>query len=211
MRLVIAVDGDLLVPPEALRGMAGQREEIARVAAGLGTCCARATRPPHRARQCAADRLHAAALRSRQPRHAPAARSTSAGQTRKGPPATCLQQALQNWFAEHGLEAQVASVVTQVVVDVAQAAAEPLRGIGPFYDPDKARAYATSRNWRFVLMPGQGYRRAVPSLKPQAVVELKTIRSASRKGRWWCARAAGAFRCGPGRAARAWAWRSWWI
>ena len=175
MRLVIAVDGDLLVPPEALRGMAGQREEIARVAAGLGHLL----RQGHTAAivHGNAPQIGYMLLRSEAASHVMHPLPLDiCGSDTQGATGYLLQQALQNWFAEHGLEAEVASVVTQVVVDVAQAAAEPLRGIGPFYDPEKARAYATSRNWRFVLMPGQGYRRAVPSLKPQAVVELKTIR-----------------------------------
>lgn len=175
MRLVIAVDGDLLVPPDTMRGMAGQREEIARVVAGLG----RLLRQGHTAAiiHGNAAQIGYVLLRSEAASHVMHPLPLDiCGSDTQGATGYLLQQAIQNWFSAHALDTEVASVVTQVVVDVAEAATEPVRGIGPFYDPEKAHAYATSRNWRFVLLPGQGYRRAVPALKPKAIVELKTIR-----------------------------------
>ena len=66
--------------------------------------------------------------------------------------------------------------MTQVLVDIADPAfAHPARGIGPYYDQDKARLYTATRQWSFVLVPGRGYRRAVPSLKPKHVIEARTI------------------------------------
>ncbi len=175
MRLVIAIDGDLLVPPDAMRGMPGQREEIARVVAGLGQLL----RQGHTAAivHGNAPQIGYVLLRSEAASHVMHPLPLDiCGSDTQGATGYLLQQAIQNWFTEHALETEVASVITQVVVDVAEAANAPLRGIGPFYDPERARAYATARNWRFVLLPGQGHRRAVPALKPKAVVEVKTIR-----------------------------------
>ena len=175
MHLVIAIEGDLLVPPDSVRGMAGQREEIARVVPGLGQLLLQG----HTAAivHGNAPQIGYVLLRSEAASHVMHPLPLDiCGSDTQGATGYLLQQALQNWLRQHASPTEVASVITQVVVDVAEAAGGPVRGIGPFYDPEKSSAYAASRNWRFVLTPGRGYRRAVPAFQPKSIVELNTIR-----------------------------------
>jgi carbamate kinase len=86
---------------------------------------------------------------------------------------------------QRDLQKEVVTLITQVLVDSADPdISQPMRGVGPYFDPDKAQLYASTRRWKFVLIPGRGYRRSVPCLQPRKVVEVKIIRSLLGTGAW---------------------------
>ena len=73
--------------------------------------------------------------------------------------------------------------ITQVVVEAEDSAHAGLtKGIGPYFDEQRAQAYENSRGWQFVLVPGHGYQRVVPALLPQRIVEINSIRYLLERG-----------------------------
>ena len=74
-------------------------------------------------------------------------------------------------------ERTVATVVTHVRVDPDDDAfGNPTKPIGPFYSRDEAASLESERGWKLVEDAGRGWRRVVPSPRPQAVVELDAVR-----------------------------------
>ena len=89
-----------------------------------------------------------------------------------------FQKALLNEFARRGIQKDAATVVTQVVVDAADPAFKaPTKPIGPFMDEAQAREREKADGWAVMEDAGRGWRRVVPSPKPQRIVELSAIRS----------------------------------
>ena len=89
-----------------------------------------------------------------------------------------LQNAMQNELLERGIEKEVASVVTQVVVDKNdQAFANPTKPIGPFYTEEEAKAEMEKSNASFKEDAGRGWRKVVPSPKPVGIKEAKSIQN----------------------------------
>jgi carbamate kinase len=176
MRIVVAIDGDLLVPQNPNLGIAGQVAEIACVVEGLGDVLGR---------ECELVVTHGNApqigfmlLRAELASHVVHALPLDVcGSDTQGATGYLLQREIRNWLKRHDQATrEIATLVTQVLVDIADPAFDhPARGIGPYYDQDKARLYTGTRQWSFVLVPGRGYRRAVPALKPKHVIEAKTI------------------------------------
>lgn len=88
-----------------------------------------------------------------------------------------LQQSLHNVLAEVGQARPVVSVLTQVVVHEDDPAfSKPEKPIGPFYDQARAQALI-AQGFTLVQDSGRGFRRVVPSPRPQSVVELEVLRS----------------------------------
>lgn len=88
-----------------------------------------------------------------------------------------IQQSLGNLLRARGMAAQVASVVTQVVVDREDPAfARPTKPIGSFYTKAQAERMARDHGWSVVEDAGRGWRRVVPSPRPLRVVEAPLIR-----------------------------------
>jgi len=88
-----------------------------------------------------------------------------------------LQQALGNVFLERGIEKEIVTVITQVVVDKDDPAfSEPTKPIGPFYTKSEALELKRKRGWVVMEDAGRGYRRVVPSPKPLEIVESSEIR-----------------------------------
>jgi carbamate kinase len=89
-----------------------------------------------------------------------------------------IAQTLRNELQRLGLEQQVASVVTQVVVDGDDPGfRDPTKPIGPFLGEDEARQHAASDGWAVAEDAGRGWRRVVPSPDPLEIIELPTIRT----------------------------------
>jgi carbamate kinase len=87
-----------------------------------------------------------------------------------------IQQTLRNVLRDRGREAEVVSVVTQVLVDENDPAFEdPVKPIGPYYKKDRAAALAAARGWKVALSP-RGYRRVVPSPYPREIVEIEVVK-----------------------------------
>ena len=94
-----------------------------------------------------------------------------------------LQNALQNALHEEGIEKEVASVVTQVVVDKNDPAFTNLsKPIGPFYTEEEAKAEAEKSGATFKEDAGRGWRKVVASPKPVGIKEIETIRTLINAG-----------------------------
>lgn len=88
-----------------------------------------------------------------------------------------LQNAMAAELTALGLEMDVATVVTQVVVDENDPAfAAPTKPIGPFYDHEAVTALQSAHpEFHFVEDAGRGYRRVVPSPRPIDVIEAGAV------------------------------------
>jgi len=94
------------------------------------------------------------------------------GAERQGMIGYLLQQAL----GEAGLDTPVAAVLTRTLVDGGDPAfGDPEKPIGPNYTAMQARKLEQESGWQMVQVPGQGYRRVVPSPRPLALVEGEAI------------------------------------
>lgn len=88
-----------------------------------------------------------------------------------------LQQTLQNELFRRGIKKNVATVITQVLVDKEDSAFKnPTKPIGGFMDMDEAKHRERDLGWNVVEDAGRGWRRVVASPIPVEVVELETVR-----------------------------------
>lgn len=90
-----------------------------------------------------------------------------------------LQQAIHDALATRGVHDKYAvSVVTQVVVDQADPAfQDPTKPIGPFYSEEEAKKVQAERGYTVREDSGRGWRRVVPSPKPQEIIEAPVIKA----------------------------------
>ena len=89
-----------------------------------------------------------------------------------------LQNAIGNELAARGMVKDVATVVTQVLVDEADPAFQnPTKPIGSFYDKETAERIAAEKGYTMVEDAGRGYRQVVPSPKPVDVIEKNTVKA----------------------------------
>jgi carbamate kinase len=89
-----------------------------------------------------------------------------------------LQQSLQNELFHRGIKKNVATIVTQVLVDQADPAfAAPTKPIGGFMDAEEADRRRRDLGWSVVEDAGRGWRRVVASPLPREIVELDSIKA----------------------------------
>ena len=94
-----------------------------------------------------------------------------------------LQNALENELTKEGIDKEVTSVVTQVIVDKSDPAFENLtKPIGPFYTEEEAKAEAEKTGATFKEDAGRGWRKVVASPKPVGIKEIATIRTLLNAG-----------------------------
>jgi len=94
-----------------------------------------------------------------------------------------IAQSLQNEFLRHGLDRQVVSIVTQVVVDPEDPSfSNPSKPIGPFMSDEEAQQHAQQDGWAIGEDAGRGWRRLVPSPVPLEIIELSSIRALLDRG-----------------------------
>lgn len=94
-----------------------------------------------------------------------------------------LQQNLQNELYMRGIKKNVATVITQVLVDRNDPAFEhPSKPIGGFMDEAEAKRRQTDLSWSVVEDAGRGWRRVVASPLPKEVVELDTVQALINAG-----------------------------
>jgi len=87
-----------------------------------------------------------------------------------------LQQVLGTELRSRGIEREVATVVTQVVVDADDPAFErATKPIGPFYTREEAERKRDEKGWDVVEDANRGWRRVVPSPLPKRIVEARSI------------------------------------
>lgn len=93
-----------------------------------------------------------------------------------------IQQSLQNALENEGIERDVVTVITQVIVDPDDAAThEPIKPIGRVLDQKTARIMQRDFKWA-VREDEDGYRRIVPSPVPRDIVEREQIRRLIERG-----------------------------
>ncbi len=94
-----------------------------------------------------------------------------------------LQQALQNELYHRNIKKNVATIITQTLVDTQDPAFKnPSKPIGSFMDEAEAKRRQTEMNWTVVEDAGRGWRRVVPSPMPKEIVELDTVQTLLNKG-----------------------------
>lgn len=94
-----------------------------------------------------------------------------------------LTQAIHNAFARKGTSRKVATIISQVVVDINDPAFKnPTKPIGQFYNEKQAKALAKVNHWTVKEDAGRGWRRVVASPKPIDIVEKRTIRELIKDG-----------------------------
>ncbi len=94
-----------------------------------------------------------------------------------------LQNAIGNELAARGIVKDVATVVTQVLVDENDPAFQnPTKPVGAFYDKETADRIAAEKGYTMVEDAGRGYRQVVPSPKPIDVIEKNTVNALIKDG-----------------------------
>lgn len=87
-----------------------------------------------------------------------------------------LQNSIANEMHARGIKKNVATVVTQVLVDEKDPAfSNPTKPIGAFYDKETAERIAAEKGYAIKEDAGRGYRRVVASPKPVDVVEKEMV------------------------------------
>ncbi len=94
-----------------------------------------------------------------------------------------LQQTLQNELYRRKISKNVATVVTQVLVDKNDKAFQnPTKPIGGFMNEAEAKRREKELNWSVVEDAGRGWRRVVASPLPKEVVELESVKTLLNAG-----------------------------
>lgn len=87
-----------------------------------------------------------------------------------------LQNAIENVLKEQGIAANVATVVTQVLVDKDDPMFKnPTKPVGSFYSKEKADELARTKGYVMKEDAQRGYRRVVPSPLPIDIIEKNVI------------------------------------
>jgi len=87
-----------------------------------------------------------------------------------------LQNAIGNELKSRGIKKEVATIVTQVLVDENDKAfSNPTKPVGAFYDKETADKIAKEKGYTMVEDAGRGYRQVVPSPKPIDVIEKHAV------------------------------------
>ena len=95
-----------------------------------------------------------------------------------------LEKALINELRKNSLDKEVATLVTQVVVDRDDPAFEnPTKPIGPFYTKYRAQMLSRQKKWTMVEDSGRGYRKVVPSPKPIDIVPKSILHDLVHSGK----------------------------
>lgn len=94
-----------------------------------------------------------------------------------------IQQTLYNQFKKIDKVRDVATIVTQVVVDRNDPAfLNPTKPIGPYYARDEAEILKREKGWTIIEDSRRGHRRVVPSPKPLRIIEGRVIKMLAESG-----------------------------
>jgi len=89
-----------------------------------------------------------------------------------------IVQSMRNLMTAKGIEKDIASVVTQIIVDKKdEGFIKPTKPVGPFYSEEEGKKIQNEKGWIFKEDSGRGWRRVVPSPKPLDIVEKNTIKN----------------------------------
>lgn len=88
-----------------------------------------------------------------------------------------LETALRNRFAAEGIQREVVTLLSIVVVDRDDPGfAEPTKPVGPFFPRFRAAALERDHGWRMVEDAGRGWRKVVASPRPLEVLGAPALR-----------------------------------
>ena len=88
-----------------------------------------------------------------------------------------IEQSLQNGLIKQGIERDVVTIITQVVVDRSDPSlANPSKFIGQFYSRKDAKRMEKESGWIVKKDGNRGWRRVVGSPHPKTIINGKTIR-----------------------------------
>ncbi len=96
-----------------------------------------------------------------------------------------IERMMRNVLNEHGIEKDIVTLVTQVVVDKNDPAFQnPTKRVGKIYTKKQADDLAKSKGWIFKESPKQkdGWRRVVASPEPLDLFNVQTIEEIARRG-----------------------------
>lgn len=95
-----------------------------------------------------------------------------------------IEQGFRNVFAQTGINRNVVTLVTQVVVDKNDPMFQnPTKPVGPYYSKEEADAYAEKTGAIFKEDPkGNGWRKVVASPKPLAVKNIEIVEKLANEG-----------------------------
>ncbi len=94
-----------------------------------------------------------------------------------------IQQGLGKILRKRGVNKEVVTVVTQVVVDKDDPKFKsPSKPIGPFYKEDEAKAIAAEKGYTMKEDAGRGWRRVVASPMPIEITELDAVKCLVNNG-----------------------------
>ena len=94
-----------------------------------------------------------------------------------------IQQGLSKVLRHRGINKNVVTVVTQVVVDKDDPKFKaPSKPIGPFYTEEEAKAIAAEKGYTMKEDAGRGWRRGVASPLPVEIVELDAVKTLNDAG-----------------------------
>ncbi len=95
-----------------------------------------------------------------------------------------LEKAMVNELRKNSVDKDVATLITQVVVDREDPAFEnPTKPVGPFYTKYRAQMLRREKKWAMIEDSGRGYRKVVPSPKPIDVIPKRIIRDLVHSGK----------------------------
>lgn len=94
-----------------------------------------------------------------------------------------IQQGLSKVLHHRGINKNVVTIVTQVVVDKDDPKFKaPSKPIGPFYTEEEAKAIAAEKGYTMKEDAGRGWRRVVASPLPVEIVELDAVKTLNDAG-----------------------------
>ncbi|MCG8603390.1 carbamate kinase, partial [bacterium] len=94
-----------------------------------------------------------------------------------------IQQTLQNKLRARGIEREVSTLLTQMIVDKDDPSIlNPTKFVGPFLDESKIHEFSAQRGWIIKEDRGRGHRRVVPSPLPLEIVEETVINRLVQEG-----------------------------
>jgi carbamate kinase len=95
-----------------------------------------------------------------------------------------LEKAVINELRKNSIDKEVATLITQVVVDREDPAFDhPTKPVGPFYSKHRAMMLRRQKKWNMTEDAGRGYRKVVSSPKPIDIVSKWMIRDLVQAGR----------------------------
>ena len=94
-----------------------------------------------------------------------------------------LQNAIGNELKKRNIKKNVATIITQVLVNENdEAFQKPTKPIGAFYDKETADKISKDKGYTMVEDSGRGYRQVVPSPKPVDIVEKDLVNTLVDEG-----------------------------